>query len=93
MFMQLFALKDSADYYTHPPGIVSFNCIPAISLHIHTQGRFNNHTVNSLYRTVVMATSVVGLMKMGNIMPKAGIKTTSQEFRTSVLTITPRRLP
>ena len=34
-----------------------------MDLHIHTQGRFNNRTVCTLYRIMVMATSVVGVMK------------------------------
>ena len=43
----------SADYYTHPPGIVSLvmfaiTYIQAMALLI--QGRFNNHTACSLYR-------------------------------------------
>ena len=38
-----------------------------MALHIHTLGRFNNHTAHSLYRVMVTATRVVGVMKMGNI--------------------------
>ena len=37
--------------------------------------------------------SVVGVMKMGNIVPRARIEHTSLAFRASVLTITPHRLP
>ena len=54
---------------------------------------FNNHIAYSLYKIMITATSVVGVMKMGNIMPKAGIKPTSLAFQGSVLTITPHRLP
>ena len=35
----------------------------------------------------------MGDMKMRNIVPRAGIETTSLAFRASVLTITPHRLP
>ena len=47
-------------YYTHPTGIASLLmltiiCIQAMVLHIHTQGRFNNHSACSLYRILVMA--------------------------------------
>ena len=85
-----FASEVSADYYTRPPGIVSLvmltiTYIQAMALHIHTQGRFNNHTVHSLYRIMVMTTSVIGVMKMENTVPRAGIKTTSMAFRASVL--------
>ena len=36
---------------------------------------------------------VVGVMKMGNILPRVGIGPTSQAFKPSTLTITPPRLP
>ena len=74
------------NYYTHPSRIVSLKC-----LQLHTgrdQGRFNNHTVISLYWIMVMTTSVMGVMgvmKMGNIVPTAGIEPTSLAFRVSVL--------
>ena len=65
--MQLVTSEVNADYYTHHPGIVSLfmliiTYIQAMALHIHTQGRFNNHTVYSFYRIMVMSTSVVGVM-------------------------------
>ena len=47
---------------------------------LHTQGRFNNHTVHSLYSIMVMETSVVGVMKIGNIVIRAGLKPTSLAF-------------
>ena len=50
-----------------------------------TQGRFNNHTACSLSSILVMATSVVGVMKMGNIVPIAGLEPTSPGFRATVL--------
>ena len=59
----------------------------------HTQGTFNNHATPRSYRILVMATSVMGVMKMGNIVPTAGIEPTSLAFRASVLTITPHRIP
>ena len=34
-----------------------------------------------------MATSVMGMMKMGNIMPRVGFKPTSLAFKASVLTL------
>ena len=64
-----------------------------MALHIHPQGRFNNHTAHNLYMIMFMAISVVGVMKMGNIVHRVGIKPTSLEFRASVTTITPCRLP
>ena len=59
--------------------------IQAIALHIHIKGRFNNHTVHGLYRIMVMANSVMGVMKMGNIVPSLGLETISLAFRVSVL--------
>ena len=56
-----------------------------IALHTHTQGRFNNRTALSLYRIIVMATSVVGVMKIGNTVPRAGLETTLLAFWASVL--------
>ena len=88
--MQLLASEFSADYYTHCPGIVNILMLTirytlAMALRIHTQGMFTNHTTHSLYRIVVMATSVVGVMKMGNIAPRMGLKSTSLAFRASGL--------
>ena len=40
---------------------------------------------HSLYRIMVMATSVVGVMKMRNTVPRVGLKSTSLAFRASVL--------
>ena len=74
----LLASEVSADYYTLPLGIVSLSMlaityIQTMALHIHTQGRFNNHTERSLYRMTLMATSVLGVTKIGNIVPRVGI--------------------
>ena len=86
--MQLLASEVSTDYYTHPPGIVSLvlltiTHIQAMALHIHRQGRFNNYAVHSLYRIIVTAISIMGLMKMGNIVPKRVLNTTSLAFRAT----------
>ena len=40
-----------------------------------------------------MATSIMNVMKMGNIAPRVGIKLASLAFRASVLTTTAPRLP
>ena len=53
---------------------------------------FNNHTACRLYRIMVMATSVMGLMKMRNIAPRVGIEPTSLAFQANVLTVTQPRL-
>ena len=86
----LLASEVSADYYTCTPGIVSLLLLTitymlAMALHLHTQGRFNNHTVYSLYRTLVTTTSVVGVIKMGSTVPRVALKPTSLAFRASVL--------
>ena len=95
--MQLLASEVSADSYTHPPGNVSLlmltiSYIQAISSHMHTQGRFNSHTPHNLYRVMVMATSIMGVMKRRNIVPRERIEMTSLAFQASVLIITPWRL-
>ena len=59
--------------------------IQAIPLHIHTQGKFKNHTARSLYRIMVTVIRVVGVMKVGNTVPRAGLKPTPLAFRASVL--------
>ena len=50
-----------------------FYCLQlqVVTIHKHTQGRFNNHTAHSLYRIMLTETSVVGMKKMGNILPRA----------------------
>ena len=51
-----------------------------------TQGRFNKHTAHSLYRIMVMTTSViVCVMEKGTIVPGAGLKPTSLAFWVNVL--------
>ena len=50
-------------------------------------------TLRSLYRIMVMATSVVGEMNMGNIVPRAGIKLHISGIPGQCATIIPHRLP
>ena len=65
--------------------------IHAVTLYLHTQGRFNNHTMHSYYRIPVRAAMSWRVMKMGNIVLKVGIKPASLGFQANVLTITPPR--
>ena len=58
------------------------------ALHIHTNDMFNNHTAHSLYRIKVTSTSVMGEIKMGNIVPRVRIEPTSLAFQASVLPFT-----
>ena len=88
--MQLLASEVSADYSSHPPGIVSLlmlavTHIQAMTLRIHAQCRFNDHTSRSLDRIMVKATSFVGVTKMGNIVPRGGLEPTSLPFWACVL--------
>ena len=60
-------------------------------LHIHKQGRFNNHIAHSFTGSLswkpvssVMATSVMGVMKIGKIVARARLKTMSLAFWASV---------
>ena len=54
--------------------------------HTQTQGRFHNHTAHNLYMIQIMATNVAGVMKIGNIAPRAGIELTSRAFQNSMIT-------
>ena len=65
--------------------MLTITYIQAMALDIHIQSRFNNHTACSLYRILVMETSVVGLMKIRNIVPRAGNKPTSLAFQYTTL--------
>ena len=79
-----------------PPGIVSllmFTIAYIQAMALYTQGRFNNHTECSLYRIMVMATSVRGEMNMGNCVPRPGIEPTYLAFLANFATISPHRLP
>ena len=83
--MRLLASEVSADYYIRPPGIVSLLMLPmtyiqVLALHMLTQGRFNYHTAHSLYRILLTATNVMGVMKMGKIVPRVGPKPISLAF-------------
>ena len=44
--------------------------------YIHTQGRFDNQTAHSLYGIQVTAASVITVMKIESIAPRAGFKPT-----------------
>ena len=88
------------DVITIPMPTCLYSSVPQTSVQTtvqavisHTQGRFNNHPGCSLCRTMLMATSVMSLMIMGNSVPKTGIEPTYLAFPASVLTITPGRLP
>ena len=75
-----FDCEVSADYYTRPPGIVSLltltiTYIQAVYFCIHTQGRFNNYIVCAVYRIMVTAKSVLGVMARDKIEPRAGFRT------------------
>ena len=83
--MQLLASEVSADYYTHPPGIVSLLMLTITYrqwpyIYIHRVG-----STPSLYRIMVTAISAVGVMKMGNIVLRVGVEPTSLAFQASVL--------
>ena len=69
--MQFLASEISVDYYTRRPEIgsllrLTITYIQATALHVHTQSWFNNDTMHRLYRSMGMATIVMGVMKMGN---------------------------
>ena len=63
--------------------MVIITYIEAVTLHIHTQGRFDNHTAHDLYSIKNTAASVMGVRKMGNIVHRAGIECTYLTFRAS----------
>ena len=74
--MWLLASEVSVDCYTRPPGIVSllmftFTYILTGNdlIYIHTRGKFNNHTACCLFGIMVTTTSVMDVMKMGNVVP------------------------
>ena len=80
--MQHLASGVSANYYTRLPVIISLlilthTYIQAMALKMHTPGRFNNYSVHILYRILLTATSVVSVMEIGHIVPRAGLKPTS----------------
>ena len=71
------------DYCIHPPELVScaaltIRYIQAMTLPIHVQGMFNNHTTHSLYKIIHTVTSVmVGDENEKKIAAGAGIEPTS----------------
>ena len=73
--------------------MLTITYIVAVTIHIYAQGRLNNDRTHSLHRILLMATSVVGVMKMGNIVPRVRIEPTCLAFWASVLTIIPPMLP
>ena len=89
--------RSKADYYTDRDGIgifmLTITYMQAMTVHIHTQGRFNNHIVYILYKMPVLANSVMGVMKMGNIAPRMEIEPISLAFWSCLLTIIPNRFP
>ena len=95
--MQILASEVSADYYTHPPGVVilimlaiTYSQWPYIFIH-----RVDSTTIQDIACTGTpgMATSAVGVMKMGNIVPRVGIEPTPLAFPDRCATVTPCRLP
>ena len=88
--MWLFASEVSTYYHMCHPGIVSIlmlalTYIQAMTLHKHTYSRFNDDSGHILYRIMVTTTSVMGVMKIGNTVPRVGLKPTSLAFRSRVL--------
>ena len=65
----------------------------AVSLHIHRLGSTTNHTVRSLYGILIMTPVSWGVMEIGTIAPRVGIKPTFLLLWATVLTITSPRLP
>ena len=63
----------------------TYNYVQAVTSHTYTQCRFNNHMAHSLYMIMVRATSVMSVMNIGNIVPRAGIEPTPLAFQASVL--------
>ena len=63
----------------------AYNYIHTCNNLTYTQVRFDNHTVNSLYMIHVTVIRVVGVLKMGNTVPRVGLKPTSLIFQVSVL--------
>ena len=81
--MQLLAREVSAVHYTGPPGIVSplmltITYIQAMTPHIHAYAGYVQQPYSTYYlHDTGHGISVVGVMKMGNIVPNAGIEPTS----------------
>ena len=72
--------------------MLTITYVQAVTLLIHTQGRFNNHLVCSVYG-ICHDTMIMEVMKIGNIVPRVRTEHTSLAFWASLLTITSPRLP
>ena len=87
-------LRCQSSQLHYPLGIVNLLMFKIEYIHdltyTHTQGRFIDHTIHSLYRILYMATSV---MKMESIVPRAGMESSFLAFWASVLTFTTPRPP
>ena len=69
--------------------LIALNAFWKRALHIHRVGStvctVRSCTVRSLCRILVTATNVAGVIKMGNIVPRAGLEEIPLAFRASVL--------
>ena len=63
------------------PHDLKYKPVSILILTMYIHGGFNRHTSLSSYRIMVTETSVVGVMKMGNIVPRAVFKPTSLAFQ------------
>ena len=89
--MQLLAWAVRAAYCNRPHAIVSLTITYRQSPHIHAHRVIS--TVIQILHDTGHAIRAMGVMKMGNIIPRVGIKPRSPSFQASVLTITSHRLP
>ena len=62
-------------------------------VHIRVANRYGFTTFYISHHHLTSYNNVVGVMKIGNNVPRAGIEATSLAFRASAPTITPCRLP
>ena len=85
--MWFLAWDVKTDYYISSPWNCSYfnayNFIQTCSdlKYICTHGKFNNHTAHHLYSIITVAVNAMGVMKMGNIGTRAGIKPISLVIR------------
>ena len=78
---------------------IMYMCIYILYMHVYMYmyyvylyvGIFTHHIAHTEF--MVTAASVMGVIKIGNIVPRAGMEPTSLASLASVLTITPLRLP
>ena len=82
--VQLLASDISADYYARAPGIVNLVMLTVtyiqalaiyIYIYIYRQGRFNNHTVHSLYRIHGHGNQCHGSDENGQYCAESGTRT------------------